>query len=175
VVRHVITEDRFGFPIHQVVVQAAPWRLLAIDQPLRLQSTPVGIEPDGWTTLPPGAPADAPAFSAYNQFSTPGNRPGFIRIVVSGQARPKDLPGRVTITAGPLIRGKDKQPALGRTTAVRRWVVRGGTTRIFFVPASPPTRVEVRVAPTFSPYDYGGSDRRHLGAQVSYSFSATQR
>jgi hypothetical protein len=175
VIRHVITEDQFGFPIHEVVVQPAPWRLLQIDEPLRLQSTPVGIEPDGWTTPPPGAPPGAPAFSAYNQFSTPGDRPGFIRVVVSGQARPQDKPGKVTITAGPLIRGKDKQPALGRVTTVRRWVVRGGTTRVFFVPASPPTRVEVRVSPTFSPHDFGGSDLRRLGAQVSYSFSATRQ
>jgi hypothetical protein len=175
VIRHVITEDQFGFPIHEVVVQPAPWRLLQIDEPLRLQSTPVGIEPDGWTTPPPGAPPGAPAFSAYNQFSTPGDRPGFIRVVVSGQARPQDKPGKVTITAGPLIRGKDKQPALGRVTTVRRWVVRGGTTRVFFVPASPPTRVEVRVSPTFSPHEFGGSDLRRLGAQVSYSFSATRQ
>ena len=92
-IQHVITEDQFGFPIHKVVVQPAPWRLLQIDQPLRLASTPVGIEPDGWMTRRRARRRRA-AFSAYNQFSTPGNRPGWITVVVSraaleraGQAR----------------------------------------------------------------------------------------
>ena len=72
-VQHVITEDEFGFPTHKVVVQLSPWRLLKIAQPLRLQSSPVGIYADGWQGN----------FSAYNQFSTPGGKPGWIRIVVS--------------------------------------------------------------------------------------------
>jgi hypothetical protein len=172
-IRHVITEDQFGFPVHKLVVQPAPWRLLRIDQPLRLRSTPVGVEPDGWITPPPGAPQTAPAFSAYNQFSTPGNRPGFIRVVVSRAAwNGRDKPGNVTITAGRLIRGRDKQPALGHVTTVLHWVVHSNKTRVFYVPASPPTRVEIRISPTFSPHDYGASDRRRLGAQVAYSFTA---
>jgi hypothetical protein len=171
----VLTKDQFGFPIHKVVVQPSDWRVLRIDEPLRLHSAPTGIEPDGWTTPPPGAPPGAPAFSAYNQFSTPGDRPGFIRITVSRAGwRGHDKPGNVTITVGHLIRGKDKQPALGEATAVLHWVVHSGKTRVFTVPASPPARVEVRVSPTFSPHDYGGSDRRRLGAQVAYAFSATR-
>jgi hypothetical protein len=58
-------------------------------------------------------------------------------------------------------------------SSVRRWVVHAGGTRVFFVPASPPTRIEVRVTPTFSPHEFGGSDRRDLGAQVSYAFTET--
>jgi hypothetical protein len=174
-IHHVFTEDQYGFPIHKEVDQPAAWRLLQIDQPLRLRSAPVGVEPDGWTTPPPGAPRTAPAFSAYNQFSTPGSRSGFIRIVVSRVAwNGRDKPGNVTITAGQLIRGKDKQPALGRVREVLRWVVHSGKSRVFYVRATPPTRVEVRVSPTFSPHDYGGSDRRLLGAQVTYSFTATR-
>jgi hypothetical protein len=172
-IRHVITQDRFGFPTHKVVVEKAPWRVLQIDQPLRLRSTPVGIEPDGWITVPPGASAKAPAFSAYNQFSTPGNRPGYIRVTVSRAGfRGVSKPGNVTIVIGRLIRGKDKQPALGRVTRVEHWVVRSGRTRVFSLPATPPSRVEVRISPTFSPHDTGGSDRRQLGAQVSYSFTS---
>jgi hypothetical protein len=48
--------------------------------------------------------------------------------------------------------------------------VHSGKTRVFRVPGGPRTRVEVTVSPTFSPYDFGGSDRRQLGAQVSYGF-----
>ena len=57
-------------------------------------------------------------------------------------------------------------------TTVLHWVVHSNKTRVFYVPASPPTRVEIRISPTFSPHDYGASDRRRLGAQVAFSFSA---
>jgi hypothetical protein len=175
-VRSVITEDAFGFPIHKVVTTPAPWRLLKIDRPLRLSSTPTGIEPDGWVTPPLGSPDGSPAFAAYNQFSTPGGRPGWIRIVVSRAGwQGADKPGRVTIKVGHLVRGGDKQPALGKITQSIRWTVHSGKTRIFSVRAEPPTRVELTVAPTFSPHEFGGSDRRELGAQVSFSFSPTRR
>jgi len=174
-VQSVITEDAFGFPIHKVQVTPAPWRLLKIDRPLRLSSTPIGIEPDGWVTPPLESPNGSPALSAYNQFSTPGDKPGWIRIVVSraGWLGP-DKPGKVTIKVGRLVRGADKQPALGKVSQILHWTAHSGKTRVFYVRATPPTRVEMTISPTFSPHDFGGSDRRQLGAQVSYSFSPTR-
>ena len=164
-VKRVITEDQFGFPTHKVVVQPSRWRVLRIAQPLRLESAPVGIYSDGWTG----------AFSAYDQFSTPGGKPGFIQVTVSRAAfnGPDKKPGRVTISAGRLIQGKDKEPALGHVTTTIHWVVHSGKGRVFYVPATPPTRVEVRITPTFSPHEFGSSDRRQLGAQVAYAFTAT--
>ena len=50
--------------------------------------------------------------------------------------------------------------------AVLHWKVHAGKTRVFYVPAKP-TRVELTRPLTFSPYEFGGSDRRELGAQVS--------
>jgi hypothetical protein len=164
-VKRVITEDQFGFPTHQVVVQPAHWRLLRIAQPLRLQATPVGIYSDGWTG----------GFSAYNQFSTPGNKPGWIRVRVSRAAfnGPDRKPGHVTIRAGQLIQGPDREPALGKVRTTLRWVVHSGKGRDFFIPATPRTRVEVRISPTFSPHEFGNSsDRRQLGAQVAYAFTS---
>jgi hypothetical protein len=164
-IKHVITEDQFGFPTHKLVVTPARWRLLRIAQPLRLRATPVGIYSDGWTG----------AFSAYNQFSTPGNKPGFIQVTVSRAAfnGPDKKPGHVTIRAGRLIQGKDKEPALGHVTTTIHWVVHSGKGRIFYIPITPPARLEVRVSPTFSPHEFGASsDRRQLGAQVSYAFTA---
>ena len=170
-VQSVIKEDEFGFPIHKVVVAPAPWRLLRIDPPLRLASTPTGVEPDGWVTPTFGAPKDAPASSAYNQFSTPGGKRGRIKITVSRAGwQGTDKPGNVTIKVGRLIRGPDKQPALGKVSQVLRWTVHSGKTRVFRVDGGPRTRVEVTIAPTFSPHDFGGGDRRRLGAQVSYGF-----
>ncbi len=171
-IRRVFTKDQFGFPIHRVTVEPAQWRLLRIFQPLRLRSTPAGVEPDGWMTAPTDAAPSVPAVSAYDQFSTPGGKPGFIQISVSRGAWTY-APGKMTITAGRLVRGKDKQPAMGRvTTVLHRVVPNDAKTRVFYVPASPPTRVEVRISPTFSPADNGGSDRRRLGAQISYAFIA---
>ena len=171
-IRNVIKQDQYGFPIHKVVLRQAPWRLLRIGQPLRLRSAAVGVEADGWITPPPGAPRNAPAFSAYNQFSTPGERAGFVRVTVSRAAwGGRDKPGRVTITAGRLVRGKDLQPAMGRVFSVRHWVVHARQTRVFTFRI---TRIEIRVSPTFSPHDFGGSDRRLLGAQVSFGFSPTR-
>ena len=69
------------------------------------------------------------------------------------------------------MRGSDNQPAIGTVRQVLRWKIHAGKTRVFYVPADPPTRVELTVDPTFSPYDYGGGDRRQLGAQVAYSFT----
>ncbi|HEY7693209.1 MAG TPA: hypothetical protein VH816_12785 [Gaiellaceae bacterium] len=170
-VRSVITRDEFGFPIHRVAVAPAPWRLLKIERPLRLASTPTGIEPDGWVTPPFGSPPGTPALSAYNQFATPGGKPGAIRIIVSRAGwQGTDKPGRVTIKVGRLIRGPDRQPALGKVSRVLHWTVHSGKTRTFSVPGGPRTRVVVTVSPTFSPFDFGGGDRRQLGAQVSYSF-----
>ena len=173
-VRSVITEDEFGFPIHKEVVTEAPWRLLKIDRPLRLSSSPSGIEPDGWVTPPAGSDKGTPAVSAYNQFSTPGDKPGWIHLVVSRAGwRGKDKPGNVVIKVGDLVRGPDKQPALGKVRQTLRWVVHAGKTKNFYLPAGPKTRVEVKISPTFSPYEFGGSDRRELGAQLAYSFSPT--
>ncbi len=122
-IRRVITKDQFGFRIHEVVVEPSSWRVLRIDQPLRLRSAPAGIESDGWITAP-SEPAGQPAVSAYDQFSTPGDRPGFIRITVSREGwRGHDRPGNVTITVGRLDPrrgqaagdGQDHdRPALGR-------------------------------------------------------------
>jgi hypothetical protein len=77
------------------------------------------------------------------------------------------------IRVGTLVEGADKQPALGRVTAVRRWIVDSGKSKTFFIPTPrPPIRVTVHVSPTFSPADYGNSsDTRQLGAQVGYRFS----
>jgi hypothetical protein len=82
-------------------------------------------------------------------------------------------PAQVRIRVGALVEGKDKQPAMGRVTAVRRWVVDSGKARTFYIPTPrPPIRVDVHISPTFSPADYGqSSDTRQLGAQIGFRFS----
>ena len=174
VITQLLTQDQFGFPIHKVSTRSTPWRVIRFSQPLRLGHNAIGIEPDGWSTPPPGSPPGTPSFAAYNQFATAGNKPGWIRVVVSRAGwRGGDKPGNVTIRAGTLTRGADKQPKLGHVSQVLHWVVRAGKERSFYVRAAPPARVEVTISPTFSPHDFGRSDRRQLGAQIGFTFSET--
>ena len=76
------------------------------------------------------------------------------------------------MTIGKLVEGADQQPHIGRVTGVQRWTLRIGSARRFVLPTPrPPFRVEVRIAPTYAPLHFGGSDQRILGGQVGYSFS----
>jgi hypothetical protein len=149
------------------------WRVVRFSPPLRLAHSVLGLQPDAWIISPDGK---QPAFSAYNRFVTPGNRPGTAVVAISrvgwGGTGKADIPGHVTITVGKLVK-RDKQPALGKVTAIRRWVVHAKQLRRFRIPTPrPPFRIEVRVSPTFVEADLDPrlSDRRHLGAQVAYDF-----
>jgi hypothetical protein len=155
-------KDAYGFVDRTLVFLPAHWRLYRIKHPFRLQSAPVGIFSDGWIGN----------FSGYSQFATRGNRGGDAIVNVSRAAwKGPDKPARVIVTLGTLVKGPDRQPAIGKVLAVRRWTIHSGQERRFVIPvARPPFRVEVKVTPTFSPSDYGYSDRRQLGAQVSYGF-----
>ena len=149
------------------------WRVVRFTPPLRLAHSVLGLQPDAWIISPDGK---VPAFSAYNRFVTPGGRAGTAVVTISrvgwGGEGKADIPGNVTITIGTLVK-RDKQPALGRVTAVRRWVVHSRHLKRFRIPTpKPPFRIEVRVSPTFVEGDLDPrlSDRRHLGAQVGYDF-----
>jgi hypothetical protein len=160
---------------HTDATQVKTWTLVRFAPPLRLAHSVLGIQSDGWIVSPDGR---APAFSAYNQFVTPGGRPGTLFVTVSragwGGEGKADIPGHVRIEVGTLVK-RDKQPALGRVTAVRTWVVHSHDVRTFRIPTpKPPFRVEVTVSPTFviAELDPRSSDRRHLGAQVGYAFGS---
>jgi hypothetical protein len=168
-IRTVTTEDEFGFQLPEPIVQerAYPYRIVRLLHPLRLRSGQTGIYSDGWTGEQ----------SAYTQFSTPGGRAGWAKIIVSRAGwRGPDKPGHVTVRIGTLVAGPDKQPAMGRLAVVERWTIHSGTERTFVLRTpKPPIRMDVRITPTFVPRDYGlSSDPRELGAQVSYAFSLTK-
>jgi hypothetical protein len=155
-----------------VVASDGRWRVYKIRPPLRLAFSQTGIFSDGWTGCG-GQPCPA-ARAAYSRFATPGGRGGYVVISLSRAAAfgAPIKPGRVLIQVGKLIRGGDRQPHLGRVTAERRWTIAAGAKRSFVIPTpKPPFRVEVQISPTFSPADYGQSDRRELGAQVDFAFS----
>lgn len=147
--------------------------------PLELAFSQLGVDNDGWSAAPA---AGQPTFSAYNRFDAAALGPGFAVVRVSrvGWAG-TDVPGKVVIRLGDLVVGANKQPALGRIRETRRFTIhacgrpdlvcaRGFT----FKNPGRPFRIEVSVAPTFSPHDLDprSSDRRQLGAQISFGFAA---
>ena len=145
---------------HKNAASTIPWRLVKIAQPLRLAHAQTGIETDGWVVSPDGV---KPAKAAYSQFVTPGKRPGYARVVVTRRGwGGTDVPGLVTIKLGKLVKGKDKQPALGKVLAVHRFwihsreykrVLHPGTARA--VPSRGDGEPDVR------PVDARPADRRH--------------
>ena len=122
------------------------WFLYKVEQPLRYAYNETGIFADGQTGCD-RAPCPT-ADSAYNRFSTPGQKPGYAIVDVSrlsacGAPVP---PAGVRVTIGKLVEGRDKQPHIGRVTApVQRWTLRIGSARRFVLPTpKPPFRVEVQ-------------------------------
>jgi hypothetical protein len=156
--------------VGHVVGTFGRWRLYRITHPLRTAQSVSGLFADGWS----GPTA------AYNQYATPGNRPGFLTVRVgrfgaNGTPAPR---GKVTIRLGRLVVGADHEPALARPAVVRQAVLRtfpkaNVVTYVLPTPR-PPFRVEISVSPTFRPSDYGRSDPRELGVQPSFAFSVSK-
>jgi hypothetical protein len=152
--------------------QTGRWFVFRVKKPLRYAYNKTGVFADGQTgcSFAPCAAAN----SAYNRFSTPGGRAGYAVVDVSrlSACGAPVGPAGVRVTIGKLIEGADKQPHIRRVTDRQRWTLRIGTARRFVLRTpKPPFRVEVRVAPTYSPTSYGESDQRQLGGQVGFSFS----
>jgi hypothetical protein len=177
-VDYVVAEQ--GIALDGTIVGRPPqtgrWVVYRVKKPLRYAYNVNGIFADGQTgcnLLP--CPA---AESAYNRFSTPGGRAGYAIVDVSrlSACGAPVGPAGVRVTIGQLVEGADKEPHIGRVTGrVQRWTLRIGTARRFVLRTPrPPFRVQVRIAPTYSPLHFGGSDQRQLGGQVGFGFSLTR-
>jgi hypothetical protein len=152
--------------------QTGRWFLYRVKKPLRYAYNETGIYADGQTGCD-RAPCPI-AESAYNRFSTPGQKPGYAVVDVSrlSACGAPIGPAGVRVTIGKLVEGRDKQPHIGRVTGVQHWTLRIGSARRFVLRTPrPPFRVEVRIAPTYAPLHFGGSDQRQLGGQVGFGFS----
>jgi hypothetical protein len=146
-----------------------PWRLYRVQEPLRLRSAVTGLFPDGWS---------GSNDTAYTRYSTTGGHAGTMRVLVSWREWAGPNTAKVTVLMGRLVIGPDKQPALGKVTAVRHWTLRAKKSKSFTLAApGPQFRVEVHVSPKFMPAQLSSAstDRRELGAQVSYTFIAPRR
>jgi hypothetical protein len=160
--------------LHRAGGGLEPWRLVRVEHPLRLRGSVTGVYADGWTG----------SFSSYTRYSTAGNRAGRIRIIVSRAAwGGPNKTGHVTVAIGPIVIGDDKQPHIGKPTAVKHFPIHSKEEIPVVLNAPGPRfRVEVTITPTFVPAELSPTDqtdRRELGAKVSYVFlpprKATQK
>jgi hypothetical protein len=148
---------------HYVGGRPLLWRVVKIEQPLRLEHNVDGIYPDGW----------AGETSGYSQFSTYRNARGFLVVTVSREGGGKTLPAHVRLRVGKLVLGKQKEAKMGEVLFGRSAFAQQDLNTRFVVDAPPtPFRADVRVWPPFTPHDLdpANSDIRELGAQVSFEF-----
>jgi hypothetical protein len=156
---YLLADSSVGI-VGEVVAKPGPLALIRVEPPARIASSVDGVYADGWTGPQAG-------LSQYEPLAGGARR---IRVRVSREGwTGQDVPGRVTITAGSL-RVASGTATLGQATATRDWTVHSGQTRTFVLPVPrAPFRIEVRVAPTFSPAQLGQTDTRQLGVQLAFS------
>ncbi len=153
---------------------AANATLVRLDgKPIRLRANQTGITADGWTVGDAGNPS-VTAKAAYNRFDVTHGGTGTLVVTLSRAIFcPKNvrLPGVAHVRIGTLVRGPDKEPAIGRTTGSETTYVPGCGTRTVVLPTpAGPWRAEVSIE-TFVPKDVDpehSSDARALGAQVGF-------
>jgi hypothetical protein len=143
-------------------------------QPLKLKDAVVGRTTDGWII---GTSEERIARGSYTRYDVTGDGPGFALVKLSRIGwcpRPgKRATGKAIVRIGPVGIGPDKQPAIDRVTETRTVLVRDCKTKgVTLAAPGVPWRVEVELAPTFSPneVDPSNSDRRQLGAQLDVRF-----
>jgi hypothetical protein len=144
------------------------WRLYRVSQPLRLSGASTGLYSDGWS-------GEGPA--VYTRYYTRGGGAGKLRVSASWERWGGPNKARVVVRMGELRIGKDKQPHLGRVTAVRSCTLTAHKTCTWTIPTpGPKFRVESTVTPGFRPHELSGSsDNRLLGAVFDYRFIEPQR
>ena len=153
---------------------AADATLVRLDgKPIRLRANQTGITADGWSVGDAGDPS-VPARAAYNRFDVSHGGTGTLVVTLSRAIFcPKNvrLPGVARVRIGPLVRGSDKEPAIGNVTGSETTYVPGcGTRTVVLRTPNGPWRAEVAIE-TFVPKDVDpkhSSDARALGAQVGF-------
>ena len=140
-------------------------------KPLQLKEALVGRESDGWMI---GSSDDPAAHASYTRYDVSDDEPGLAVVKLSrlGWCPRPGLRGigKATVKIGPVGIGPDKQPRIEHVTETRTFDVpdceANGAT---LSPPNVPWRMEITVAPTFSPseIDPSKSDRRQLGAVIS--------
>jgi len=139
-------------------------QLFRAEAPLRVRYANRGVFSDGWMG----------AHASYSHFSDPRGSEGFAKIALSRTAWcGENIPGNVVVRVGPVVIGKDKQPALGRPAQTARTLINAcESLEPLLISARTPFHIDVRITPTFSPakLDPNENEVRDLGAQVVFDF-----
>jgi hypothetical protein len=137
--------------------------LYRVARPLRLASSSIGIEPDGWT----GA-AGAYSFYAFGDYGHGRT----MKVTLSRAGVTLPIPrANVEVLVGTQRVAADGTTAFRRIVARRSATLAAGQVRRITLPKPAfPFRLEVRVSPTFTPSRYGQPDSRDLGARVAVRF-----
>ncbi len=141
--------------------------LYRVDQPLRIASASYGVMSDGWMS----------SHARYFQFSSPQKGPGVIEVTISRAAwGGEDVPGFTLVSVSPLHWEGPHDYMKGRLVtdppiAVEAELIHSRQIVRYWIPTDgPPFVVNVSVAPTFSPADFGGGDGRQLGVQPTFRY-----
>ena len=136
----------------QRVASGKRWNLERVEGPVRANAFETGIWQDGWQE----------ETSAYTRFS--GIRSGHVRVALSQR-------NGCDPAAHPRAEVRVVELARQQGVAVRRVAFPACQSTTVTVPVPrPPFAVRTRVTPTFVPRS---RDLRHLGAQVTYTYSPT--
>ena len=132
--------------------------LFRVHGALRLNSLTAGVQPDGWS----GSSA------AYTRYAAPA-RGGHIVVTVSRPRLIGPPPARISLAVG-RVGTTNGVATITRVWRRRSWMLRNGSSRRFDLPLRRgPFQVQLAVNPPFVPSQYGLTDTRTLGVQVSFS------
>jgi hypothetical protein len=142
----------------RLITQQGPLALYRVAQPLRLIDFLSGVYPDGWM----GSTA------TYDRYDVPRHGRSWIDVELSRRGVVGPRPARVTIAVGPLKVVNGLQ-TMGKVTARQVRTIHNGAETSFRLPVPRrPFRVDVSVAPTFAPSEFGSADTRQLGSRVTF-------
>lgn len=150
--------------VGSVVETLGEWSVVKLAGPLRLRAVRNGVFSDGWMGRS----------SSYSQYSSPGRRAGTLTVVASRTGWcGTPVGGLAIVRLGRLAPGPSGHGLLARDAAVTSRPLRSCRQAVFRLHTPPPPfRAEVSVTRTFVPaeLDFKTSDRRRLGAQMTFAF-----
>lgn len=123
--------------------------LYRVQPPLGLAGLVTGVQPDTWT-------GPTATYTSYR-----GSHGRRIKVTISRPKLTGPPPARVTAVVG--------TAGLGKTYGTQRWTLQNGTRHVFELPLrAGPFEIQLSVSPTFVPTQYGLTDMRTLGVQVTF-------
>jgi hypothetical protein len=167
---YVVATDRVNL-IGTVVTSRPGLTLRRIEHhPWGMREASYGVSDDGWIS----GSGEAPGANGSYAYFGPAKGAGTLTIDIgrTGFCAATAPSAHVTLRVGPVALNSQRAPIVAHATQVKRFVLANCSHRPVRMTVTPPVAVMVHAEPTVRLTDYGGSDNRDLGVQVSFSFSA---